>query len=235
MLRAVLFDLDDTLYPERDYVISGFRAVGDWAEHRLGFSQALTRAELQSFFDHGFRLDAFQWWLAEKNLPEGLLREMIEVMRAHEPRISLREEARALLEQMQGLFRLGLITQGRQSVQQAKIRSLGLNQWMEAIVILGENEKESWKPSTFPYAQALSIISVPAQEAVYIGDNPAVDFRGARQLGIHTIRIRYPGGAHSLEEPAAPEDAPDDEITNLQSAPAILKQWFALTSHLFSG
>ena len=26
-LHAIIFDLDDTLYPERDYVLSGFRAV----------------------------------------------------------------------------------------------------------------------------------------------------------------------------------------------------------------
>ena len=26
-IKAVIFDLDDTLYPERDYAFSGFRAV----------------------------------------------------------------------------------------------------------------------------------------------------------------------------------------------------------------
>ena len=29
-MKAVIFDLDDTLFPERTYVLSGFRAVGDW-------------------------------------------------------------------------------------------------------------------------------------------------------------------------------------------------------------
>ena len=37
-LEAVVFDLDDTLYPEADYVLSGFQAVADWAEVHLGIA-----------------------------------------------------------------------------------------------------------------------------------------------------------------------------------------------------
>jgi putative hydrolase of the HAD superfamily len=216
VVHAVLFDLDDTLYPEREYVRSGFRAIGEWAEQRLGISQVLVRADLQSFFDAGFRRDAFQWWLAEKNLPEGLLAEMTRAFRAHEPHIALRPEAVRLLDELKEAgFSIGLITEGRRAVQAGKVRALELNRWMKVVVILGEEDTQIWKPSVAPFERALQALSTPAGESVYIGDNPQKDFRGARQLGMRTIRIRYADGMHAEEEPATPEDAPDKEFSTL--------------------
>ena len=34
--EAIVFDLDDTLYPEREYVFSAYRAVAKWIERHLG-------------------------------------------------------------------------------------------------------------------------------------------------------------------------------------------------------
>jgi putative hydrolase of the HAD superfamily len=225
-LRAVLFDLDDTLFPERDYVRSGFRAVGEWAEARVGISQALVRADLQSLFDAGFRRDAFQWWLAEKNLPEGLLPEMTIAFRNQEPRISLRQEAKMILDQLQTAgMPMGLVTEGRRAVQQAKIRVLELERWIQVIVILGEEDVENWKPSILPFERALAMLSVSAAEAVYIGDNPKKDFRGGKSLGMRTVRIRYPEGMHVDEEPDSPQDAPDEDLQNLSELVPLLQSW----------
>lgn len=54
----VVFDLDDTLYLERDFVMSGFQAVERWAEQRLGIQnfaescrQLFERGERQRVFD----------------------------------------------------------------------------------------------------------------------------------------------------------------------------------------
>ena len=40
MIKAVVFDLDDTLYSETDYVKSGFVAVGDELKRRYGIANA---------------------------------------------------------------------------------------------------------------------------------------------------------------------------------------------------
>ena len=42
---CVVFDVDDTLYLERDYVRSGFRAVGVWASRWLGLSGFAERCQ----------------------------------------------------------------------------------------------------------------------------------------------------------------------------------------------
>jgi putative hydrolase of the HAD superfamily len=60
------------------------------------------------------------------------------------------------------------------------------------------------------------MLSVAGGEAVYVGDNPRKDFRGAREAGMATIRIRRPEGLHAQDEPATPADAPDREIGSLE-------------------
>ncbi len=215
-IKAVVFDLDDTLYPELEYVRSGFRAVGEWAEERLGLSQAIVRAELQALFDAEFRGDTFQWWLSEQGLPEPLLLEMVRVFRTHPPRIALYPDAERILNELKPVYQFGLVTEGRRESQQAKIRALSLDRWLSAVVILGEEDRAEWKPSRKPFDLVLEMLAEKGEGAVYVGDNPRKDFRGAREAGMATVRIRRPEGLHSREEPAAPADAPDREIVNLE-------------------
>lgn len=222
MISALVFDLDDTLYPERDYIRSGFRAVGEWAEARFGLAQPLVQAELQSYFDAGFRSDAFQWWLAEKGLPEPLLAEMVRLYREHPPQLRLADEARLLLDGWKTRYKLGLLTEGRRAGQEAKIAALGLDGWMDAIVVGGEEERADWKPSRKPFDRILGMLGVSGACGAHIGDNPAKDFRGAREAGMVTIRLRREDGLHAGEEPAAAEDAPDLEIRSLADLDAAL-------------
>jgi putative hydrolase of the HAD superfamily len=49
-IRAIIFDIDDTLYPERDYVLSGYRAVADAFAGRLGEADAV-HARMVALFD----------------------------------------------------------------------------------------------------------------------------------------------------------------------------------------
>jgi putative hydrolase of the HAD superfamily len=216
-LRIVLFDLDDTLYPECDYVYSGFQAVAEWAEKKWSMEPSITFSEFSSFFQAGYRNDVFQWWLAEKNLPDSYIADMLHVLRTHAPRIFLRPEALALLDRLRrDGIRLGLVTEGRRAVQEAKIKSLELDQWLQAAIIMGEDEVAHWKPSRIPFERALAGLASSAEQAAYVGDNPKKDFRGARSLGMYTIRVRYPDGRHFQEEPATPADAADREVANLK-------------------
>jgi putative hydrolase of the HAD superfamily len=216
VLRAWIFDLDDTLYPEREYVRSGYRAVGAWAEARLGLSRVLVEAQLNALFDADFRGDAFQWWLSEQGLPESLLSEMVEVYRGHEPKICFYPETEQVLDELKPVFSLGLVTEGRRSGQEAKIRALGLDRWLNARVILGEEERPQWKPNREPFDRILGLLLISgAGRAAYVGDNPLKDFRGAREAGLHTVRVRREGGMHAAVEPPSAADAPDHEIRGL--------------------
>jgi putative hydrolase of the HAD superfamily len=216
MLKAWIFDLDDTLYPEREYVRSGYRAVGRWAEERLRLSQPIVAAQLMALFDGGFRNDAFQWWLSEQGLPEAMVAEMVQTYRGHPPQIALFPEAERVLDELKKTFRLGLLTEGRRAAQEAKLQALGLERWLDATVVLGEENRDEWKPSRKPFERVLGMLSLAGEDAAYVGDNPGKDFRGAREAGMRSVRIRREGGLHEREEPASAKDAPDREIRNLE-------------------
>ena len=65
---AVVFDLDDTLYAERDYVLSGMGAVAAWVEAELGSGADEAFAELVALFDQGVRGRVFDLWLQDQQL-----------------------------------------------------------------------------------------------------------------------------------------------------------------------
>ncbi|MGH9118455.1 MAG: HAD family hydrolase, partial [Acidimicrobiales bacterium] len=92
-MRVVVFDIDDTLYLERDYVRSGFAAVGALVGDRLGVPDFADRA--WTAFLHGTRRTIFDDTLVACGLdPEpDLVGELVERYRTHEPAISLLPDA----------------------------------------------------------------------------------------------------------------------------------------------
>jgi putative hydrolase of the HAD superfamily len=76
--QCIVFDLDDTLYLERDYVHSGFRALAEWAKTSLG---------VPDFADRAF-------WLNVELKPEpGIVAHMVNLYRCRSPEIELLPDA----------------------------------------------------------------------------------------------------------------------------------------------
>ncbi len=215
--RAIVFDLDDTLYAERQYVISGMRAVADWAHRELGLSARRSFAELRALFHAGVRGDTFDRWLASHGLNHhGRVAAIVQVYRAHRPRITLRDGVRRLLERLRRTHRLGLVTDGPLAVQRQKVAALQLQPLIHATVFSDTWGRAAWKPSVRPFLAVLDRLSIRGSEAVYVGDNPTKDFRGPRQLGMETIRVRRADGLYRDLEPPSVEYAPDMEIARVE-------------------
>jgi putative hydrolase of the HAD superfamily len=216
--RAVVFDLDDTLYPERDYVRGGFEAAAGWAATSLGMELDAVFGELWEMFEAGVRGDTFDRWLGRHgHAREGNRQAMIAAYRGHQPRLEPHPDVLPTLEALRGSVRLGLITEGARVVQEAKLAALGLRPWFDKIVVLGEDEREDWKPSPRPFERWLEGSSIEPAAAIYLGDNPVKDFLGARRAGWASARVRRSDGLHRDEVPAAAETRPDWEIADLQS------------------
>jgi len=223
--RAIIFDLDDTLYPERDYVLSGFRAVAEWAKEHLGISALQGFAELRSLFDSGVRGDTFDRWLRGRGLrPEGFVPKLVEVYREHNPILTPFAEVPALLERLGRVYSLGLVSDGYLSVQQRKLASLKLAHFFEAIVFSDEWGRDAWKPNTKPFEVVLKKLRTEPKTSVYIADNPLKDFIGARRIGIYTIRVQHPEGEYSRLEPPSEEHAPHYTITSLSELDSTLEK-----------
>ena len=230
--RAVVFDLDDTLYPERDFVLSGFRAVAAWVEREFGIPAHPTYTQLWTLFEGGVRGDTFDRWLAGTPLSSSLAPRLVEVYRSHTPVILPYPEVHAVLEELRGRYRLGLLSDGVAAVQQLKIESLGLRASFDAIVLsdaLAEGRK-AWKPSPHPFLVLAAELGVAATAAVYVADNPEKDFLGARRAGFGTIWCRRPGTEYSSLTPRSAEHAADDVLASLDRLAEVLDSGRAMNA-----
>jgi putative hydrolase of the HAD superfamily len=223
--RAVVLDLDDTLYPEAAYVRSGFRAVAARAQETLGVPAAEGEAELVVLFEEGVRGDTFDRWLAARGLGgDAAADDLVAAYRAHAPEIAPFPEAGALLRRLRADgSAVGLLSDGDPAVQGRKLDALGLRDAFDAIVVTGELGPDAGKPSPLGFEAVLrGLGDAPPGEAVYVSDNPAKDFVGARRAGMRSIRVRRPGGIYADLEPETPEHAPDAEVSGLDEVPSAL-------------
>jgi len=215
MSWVVTFDLDDTLYLERDFVRSGFAAVGAWlATERgvRGFESCAWR-----LFEAGRRGDVFDRVLPRLGVdPDGaLIRRLVRVYREHLPTIRLEPAAADLLGRLGGRCRLAVLTDGFHETQRRKIKSLGLESTCRPIVCTDRWGREHWKPSPKGFLHVQETLGAAPERCIYIGDNPAKDFRAPKGLGWRTLRLRHPQGEHAGASAASPRDEADATVTSL--------------------
>lgn len=220
----MLLDLDDTLYPERDFARGGFRAAAAVLSSRLERPSDELFELLWSQFERGVRGSIFDSVLSELNLPHDttLIEELVRAYRSHEPQLTLFADANRLLDLLWPRYGVGLLTDGSADVQRRKVKALGLQSRVEAIVYSDDFGREHWKPSPIPYLELLRKMHGDPSHAIYVGDNPKKDFLGARRLGLQTVRIRRPNTEHGLLD-AQPGYEADHEITSLDALP----EWLA--------
>jgi putative hydrolase of the HAD superfamily len=215
VIRLVAFDLDDTLYPEREFVFSGFRAVDAYLVGHYRIKNFFPEAE--KLFDEGERLKIFDRALANlgRAADGNLIRELVDIYRSHKPAIMLPDESREILEVLSAKrLSLALITDGYLATQQNKVSALGLEHWISCIICTDQWGRDCWKPSTKSYRHAMTHFAMEPEECVYVGDNPVKDFFPALQLGWKTVRYRTPDGIYSSHQ-AQPGCEANIEITSL--------------------
>lgn len=191
-VRGVIFDLDDTLYSEREYVRSGYKAVSEY----LGGA---------------YEGRLWQHFTAGKPAIDELLKELgreaekaavLEVYRNHRPAIHLYDGAAELLQTLrQREMKIGILTDGRPNGQRNKLDALGLQPLVDDIIITDElGGPQFRKPTDIAFRILQYRWRLPASEIVYVADNPNKDFQAPRQLGIKSIFFANPDGLYSLGE-----------------------------------
>ena len=214
-VKYVIFDLDDTLYLEREYVKSGFKAVAGWLSQRLELESSDIADELNEIFCENERCQALNVWLDRHSLNrEKWLSPMLEVYRNHTPRIALDPDIAQMLASMRTRYTLGLITDGRSATQRAKISALAIGSFFDSIVISDELGPKHHKPHVMPYEKTLENLSCLPSSAIYIADNPLKDFVTPRRLGMSTIRVRHPRGLYFDKEPPDELHAPEVTVSS---------------------
>lgn len=214
-IRGVVFDLDDTLYPERQYCHSGFLAVAEWLRGRVP-SEFDVAARMRELFETEHRRRVFNIVLRELGCPSGeeLVPAMVECYRSHRPVLTLHPDAARAIERWAGEKRLGLISDGPPAVQRSKVEALSLATVFDPLVLTGEWGEAFGKPHPRAFQTVQEAWALPAEACIYLADNPSKDFAAPRRLGWRSGRIRRPGGIYSDLEPATGEE-PDFELSSL--------------------
>ena len=194
---VLVFDLDDTLYPEVDYLDSGMRHVCNELEKLCGENH------YETLLAAGKSID----WLALScqlaGWPASSKESLLWLYRLHFPSISLSEECKNHLAWFSKNAKgVAILTDGRIVTQRLKLRALGLEEWPAYI---SENYG-----APKPDAARFQLIEkhFPAEHFVYIGDNVAKDFYAPNALGWTSFCIRGSGdNVHSQSLEGLPSNA----------------------------
>lgn len=195
MIKLVVFDLDDTLYNEKNFVHGGFSEVSRYLSEKYNLIFDDVYASCIYLLKSNGRGKIFNNLCEEYKINESIDK-LVDVYRKARPKLELYEDAKFILNHIRHNYYTGIITDGMASVQWNKIRSLELEAFIDKIIVTDDFGKDYWKPHFLSFEQMLNYFEVKAEEAVYIGDNPNKDFIGAREIGYKTIRIIRPEGDH---------------------------------------
>jgi len=199
-IQAVVFDLDDTLYSERDYVRSGYRAVAA----AMSPEASAVAAWMWRRFRHGRTERMFNAAAAAFGLPDDpeTIARWVACYRQHRPRIAPHADVVEVLDALRGRVKLGLLSDGFLPAQALKLDALGLRERFDAIVFTEAMGRDCWKPSPAGFERIAAKLGVPHAACAYVADNPAKDFVAPNALGWLTIQWRRDGQVHA-DAPAA--------------------------------
>lgn len=180
--KVVVFDLDDTLYKEIDFLKSAFREIADFINGRFGINGLWP--EMIRYFEE--KKDVFQELINRYNLPIEK-QFLIEMYRKHMPEIQLDNETIIVLEVLKSNpdISLGLITDGRLLSQMNTIKALGLDNYIEESSIVISGVWGCQKPDEYLFSLIEKLY--PHCNYAYVGDNPEKDFITPNLRGWDTI------------------------------------------------
>jgi putative hydrolase of the HAD superfamily len=190
----LIFDLDDTLYAERDYAIGGFRAAAAWARTTLNADVSVDH--MIELLDTGHLGQLFPKVLAAAlptHTPDDL-KSFVRAYGQHTPSLKLFDDAADSLDHWQPRAKLGLITDGHAPTQHAKIKALALAPRFAEIIATGTlgPDRAFHKPHPRAFELMQTALGSTGDRFVYVGDNLAKDFLAPNAMGWLTIHIDRP-------------------------------------------
>jgi len=191
-VKAVLFDLDNTLYDTQQYFIGAFESISkyvsseyDLPEQKIYKTLGKLWQKKTSMYPYLFN-DLLKLLQIKQDNPE-VIDALVRLFNGYAGNIELYPDVLPTLQELRGrLYKLGIITDGTVERQKRKIELLKLEPLFDVIIYTKEIES---KASPTPFLAALARLNVKAPDAYYIADNPLIDFKGAKEVGIKTIRI----------------------------------------------
>lgn len=188
-MKAIIFDLDNTLYSEQTYVESGFKAVSKYLSEKYDYHFDSLMSKIIGIFNEDGRGSVFDRLIMDLDIDETVFT-LVYIYRFHYPEISLYSESIPLLNNLKKDYKLALITDGRSLVQKRKVDALSIENYFDVIIFTDVLGEKFWKPSIEPYKLALSLLNCEAKNSYYVGDDPYKDFKAPKLLGMKSIQVK---------------------------------------------
>ncbi|MEW2306009.1 HAD family hydrolase [Streptomyces sp. NPDC006655] len=113
-------------------------------------------------------------------------------------------------------YRHAVLSNSSLHVQDPKLRALGVHDRFE--VILCAAELGVSKPAAGAFLAACAALELAPHEVAYVGDHPEIDARGAVDAGLLSVWIDRRGASTGADAPAGPH-----RIASLAELPALLR------------
>jgi putative hydrolase of the HAD superfamily len=188
-VKVVIFDMDDTLYDEASFVLSGLRAVADFMSQQWGIPERGALMSMQQTLARDGREAIFDATLKQYgHFSRKAVSQCLNRYRTHAPEIRLYPDARRALKRLR-CYSLYVVTDGNPRVQRNKARALNLPLAVKQIIATWHHGRSHGKPSPHLLNRIAKREGALPHEVVYVGDDPNKDFVGIKPLGFRTIRI----------------------------------------------
>ncbi len=191
-IKVVLFDLDDTLYGEKEYVKSGYKEIAKLFPQIQGVEERLWLAFEQ-------KQSAIDVFLQEEGIAsDEIKQECLRAYREQIPTLHFYPGAEELLVDLRKEgYRLGVVTDGRPNGQRAKIRALRLEKYVDFLIVTDElGGVEYRKPNPKAFQLMREYFGVDYEDMCYVGDNIRKDFIAPKKLGMKAIYFKNKDGLY---------------------------------------
>ena len=179
---VIVFDLDDTLYPEREYIQSGICYVIRFVQDLYNKTTYLPSLNIE---DLAASNDFIQKIIEAYKLPETVKESLLWIYRVHKPSIKIKPQVSKLIASLTASCKAVIIlTDGRSVTQRLKIESLGLSHLPAYI----SEEYFLEKPSPDRFLKIMNEFN--CKNYVYVADNPQKDFLAPNSLAWMTIGLK---------------------------------------------
>lgn len=220
---SVLFDLDDTLYRELDFVEQAMRNVARFVGLRTRHNVEAVTNDLLSIMRTDGRGQVFDEFLDQRGLPAGWIAPMLYTYRRTAPNLQLYEDVVPLLTALREQdIQTGIVTDGKAVVQSAKVAALDLDRLVDAVVLTDVIGPDAEKPSTTGFNVALELLQSRPDQSVYVANDLRKDFLGPRKLGMTGILI-VRGVLGTLDDTPA-RGLPDHSVEDLREARKVIER-----------
>ncbi|HGS5631364.1 TPA: HAD family hydrolase [Vibrio parahaemolyticus] len=219
MLKAIFFDMDETLCGTSQADKAAGQKFAAWIQQtypQVSDPQAFLQRYLQGVYkklnaefpqlvallpdENAFRCGLIQTILAE----DGIHIDAEQAQQAQHYFDSARMGAftffpgvKEMLTDLRKHYKLVVITNGPIFSQHPKLKATQMDEWVDHIIVGGEEPEE--KPAASIFQKALNLVDIKPEEALHIGDSLAADIAGANNMGILSVWVNATGASNPTE------------------------------------